>query len=69
MNPFAAWTPGPGPLYTALTKTWETLALPDPPKQLVNWIEGESPLSTQKAVVAAIGTYLLVVFGGREMMR
>ncbi|RSH90422.1 hypothetical protein EHS25_001027 [Saitozyma podzolica] len=69
MNPFAAWTPGPGPLYTTLTKTWETLALPDPPKQLVNWIEGESPLSTQKAVVAAIGTYLLVVFGGREMMR
>ena len=69
MNPFAAWTPRPGPPLHHPHQDVGALALPDPPKQLVNWIEGESPLSTQKAVVAAIGTYLLVVFGGREMMR
>lgn len=64
-----AWTPEPGPLYKLVTKTYSALPLPQPPKELVNWIVGESPLSTQKAVVAAIGTYLLVIFGGREIMR
>jgi hypothetical protein len=68
-NPLTAWTPGPGPLYTLMINTWSTFSLPGPPKDLVNWVSGESPLSTQKAVVAAIGTYLLVIFGGREIMR
>ncbi|WVQ71342.1 hypothetical protein IAR50_000870 [Cryptococcus sp. DSM 104548] len=69
MFPFDAWTPGPGPLYTALTTSWAALNLPNPPQWLTTWVPGESPLSTQKAVVAAIGTYLLVIFGGREIMK
>ncbi|KAL7423618.1 Fatty acyl-CoA elongase/Polyunsaturated fatty acid specific elongation enzyme [Cryptotrichosporon argae] len=68
-NPLAAWQPGPGPVYTLLTSFWQTTGLPNPPSYLVNWEKGVSPLSTQKAVVAAIGTYLLVIFGGRELMR
>ncbi|ODN83978.1 hypothetical protein, variant [Cryptococcus amylolentus CBS 6039] len=69
MFPFDAWTPGPGPLYTALTTSWAALNLPNPPHWLTTWVPGESPLSTQKAVVAAIGTYLLIIFGGREIMK
>lgn len=69
MFPFDAWTPGPGPLYTAITSVWNTLNLPHPSLGYRTWIPGESPLSTQKAVVAAVGTYLLVIFGGREMMK
>ena len=69
MSPFSAWTPGPGPLFTVLSETYRALHIPDLPIQYQTWISGESPLSTQKAVVAAIGTYLLVVFGGREIMR
>ena len=69
MSPFSAWTPGPGPLYTTITGLWDQLAIPYPPIQYRTWVSGESPLSTQKAVVAAIGTYLLVIFGGREIMR
>ncbi|EIW73094.1 hypothetical protein TREMEDRAFT_26340 [Tremella mesenterica DSM 1558] len=64
-----AWTPGPGPLYTTLTGTWSLLGLPNPPAELTSWFSGLSPLSTQKAVVAAIGSYLLIIFGGRELMR
>ncbi|OWZ34191.1 fatty acid elongase [Cryptococcus neoformans AD2-60a] len=69
MFPFDAWTPGPGPLYTAITSVWDALNLPHPSLGYRTWIPGESPLSTQKAVVAAVGTYLLVIFGGREMMK
>lgn len=69
MFPFDAWTPGPGPLYTAITSVWDALSLPHPSLGYRTWIPGESPLSTQKAVVAAVGTYLLVIFGGREMMK
>ncbi|OCF56896.1 fatty acid elongase [Kwoniella mangroviensis CBS 10435] len=69
MSPFSAWTPGPGPLYTLITSAWETLGVPKVPIQYKTWVPGSSPLSTQKEVVAAIGTYLLVIFGGRELMK
>jgi hypothetical protein len=69
MSPLSAWTPGPGPLYSLITSTWTGLNLPTPPLELRTWITGQSPLSTNKAVVAAIGTYLLVIFGGREIMK
>ncbi|ORX35482.1 ELO family [Kockovaella imperatae] len=69
MNPLSAWKPGPGPLYSTITGLWETFGLPSPPVEYRTWVSGTSPLSTQKAVVAAIGTYLLVIFGGREIMR
>lgn len=69
MNPLKAWTPGPGPLYTAITSTWNGLGLNPPPIEYRTWVPGSSALSTNKAVVAAIGTYLLVIFGGREIMR
>nr|XP_019007576.1 fatty acid elongase [Kwoniella pini CBS 10737]OCF46357.1 fatty acid elongase [Kwoniella pini CBS 10737] len=69
MSPLTAWTPGPGPLYTIITSAWEALGVPKVPIQYKTWVPGSSPLSTQKEVVAAIGTYLLVIFGGRELMK
>ncbi|WVQ85742.1 hypothetical protein IAT38_007909 [Cryptococcus sp. DSM 104549] len=69
MFPFDAWTPGPGPIYTALTTAWDASGIPKVPLEYKTWVPGQSPLSTQKAVVAAIGTYLLVIFGGREIMK
>jgi fatty acid elongase 3 len=69
MFPFNPWTPSPGPLYTLLTKSYDTLNLPGVKPEYKSWVSGESPFSTQKAVVAAIGTYLLIIFGGREIMR
>ncbi|WWD18240.1 hypothetical protein CI109_102690 [Kwoniella shandongensis] len=69
MFPFDAWTPGPGPIYTTLTTLWDASGIPKVPLHLKTWVPGESPLSTQKAVVAAIGTYLLIIFGGRELMK
>ncbi|KAK4685001.1 hypothetical protein P7C73_g5158, partial [Tremellales sp. Uapishka_1] len=69
MSPLTAWTPGPGPLYTALTSTAKQLGIPAPPTRLTTWISDASPLSTNKTVIAAIGTYLLIIFGGRELMR
>nr|ODN97866.1 fatty acid elongase [Cryptococcus depauperatus CBS 7855] len=61
--------PAPGPLYTLLMKAWEASGISKPAPQYSTWISGASPVSTQKAVVAAIGTYLLVIFGGREIMK
>lgn len=69
LNPFAAWTPGPGPFYQALTKTWTGLNLPNPPEELVRWIPGTSPLSTQKEVVVAVAVYLGTIFGIQALMR
>ncbi|WRT66031.1 uncharacterized protein IL334_002982 [Kwoniella shivajii] len=69
MSPLSAWTPGPGPIYTTITTAWEALGVPKVPIQYKTWVPGSSPLSTQKEVVAAIGTYLLVIFGGRELMK
>lgn len=69
LNPFAAWTPGPGPFYQALTKTWTSLNLPNPPEQLVKWQPGQSPLSTQKEVVVAVALYLGTIFGIQALMR
>lgn len=69
ISPLSAWTPGPGPLYSLITSTWNGLNLPAPSIELRTWIPGTSPLSTQKSVVAAIGTYLLIIFGGREIMK
>jgi hypothetical protein len=69
LSPLKAWTPGPGPVYSLITSTWKGFNLPSPPIELRTWVPNGSPLSTQKAVVAAIGTYLLVIFGGREIMR
>ncbi|KAK8865585.1 hypothetical protein IAR55_000729 [Kwoniella newhampshirensis] len=69
MFPFDAWTPGPGPIYTTLTTLWDASGIPKAPLELKTWVPGQSPLSTQKAVVAAIGTYLLIIFGGRELMK
>lgn len=66
---FFAWSPAPGPLYQLITKTWAALPVSNPPRELVNWIPGQSPLSTTKEVVAAVATYLLIIFGGRELMR
>ncbi|ORY23942.1 ELO family [Naematelia encephala] len=66
---WSPWEPSPGPVYTVLSSTWNALGAPQPPAHLTTWISGSSPLSTQKAVVAAIGSYLLIIFGGREIMR
>lgn len=64
-----AWKPSPGPVYSLITGAWSALGLPRPPIQYITWVPGQSPMSTYKEVVAAIGTYLLVIFGGRELMR
>ncbi|WVN88069.1 uncharacterized protein L203_103268 [Cryptococcus depauperatus CBS 7841] len=69
MFPFNPAMPAPGPLYTLLMKAWEASGISKPAPQYSTWISGASPVSTQKAVVAAIGTYLLVIFGGREIMK
>ena len=69
VNPLAAWTPSPGPLHSLIYWAWSTLHIPTLPIEYRTWVSGGSPLSTQKEVVAAIGTYLLIIFGGREIMR
>lgn len=68
-TPLYASLPSAGPLYTAITSTWSGLGLPKPPVELVTWVPGQSPISTNKEVVICIVTYLLVIFGGRELMR
>lgn len=69
LSSILAWKPAPGPVYKLITGTWSTLGLPKPALANVTWIPGQSPMSTYKEVVAAIGTYLLIIFGGRELMR
>lgn len=61
--------PGHGPVIDSIKGAWSKLELPNPPKELVNWIPGVSPLSTNASVVIAIVTYFVVIFGGRELMR
>ncbi|SPO28388.1 probable FEN1 - fatty acid elongase [Ustilago trichophora] len=39
------------------------------PVHLLAWIPGKSPISTIPALVAAVITYLAVIFGGRELMK
>jgi len=69
MSPLSPWTPSAGPLYSTLQTLHSILYLPTPSAEYTTWISGLSPLSTKKGVVAAIGTYLLVIFGAREIMR
>jgi hypothetical protein len=69
INPLAASLPPPGPLYTAITSAWSALGLPKPSIEHVTWVPGQSAISTNKEVVICIGTYLLIIFGGRELMR
>ena len=69
VNPLAASLPPPGPLYTLITSTWSALGLPKPSIEHVTWVPGQSAISTNKEVVICIGTYLLIIFGGRELMR
>ena len=69
LNPLKPWTPGPGPLYTTLHGLHSAFHLPTPSGEYMTWYSGLSPLSRNRDVVAAIGTYLLVIFGGREIMR
>ena len=69
LTQLAPWVPAPGFFYQALTGTWKAVGLPSPPPQLQTWVSGQSPLSTHREVVAAVATYLLVIFGGRELMR
>lgn len=60
---------GHGPVIDSLKGVWSKFDLPNPPKELVNWIPGVSPLSTVPSVTIAIITYFVVIFGGRELMR
>ena len=39
------------------------------PSSLKSYIQGETPLSTWATVISMIVTYLIVVFGMREIMR
>lgn len=43
--------------------------LPSLPYYLTSYVKGVSPLSTQPAVVAALVSYLVIVFGIREVMK
>ncbi|GMK58217.1 hypothetical protein CspeluHIS016_0502490 [Cutaneotrichosporon spelunceum] len=63
------WKSGEGPVITAIKSMWSAANLPSPPKELVEWIPGKSPISTYKEVIIALTTYLVVIFGGRELMR
>ncbi|KAJ9118283.1 hypothetical protein QFC22_004194 [Naganishia vaughanmartiniae] len=57
----------PGPLATLLSSvTPDSLK---PSYRFSHWVPGQTPLSTQKEVVAAIVTYLVIIFGGRELMK
>ncbi|WOO85761.1 Putative elongation of fatty acids protein 1 [Vanrija pseudolonga] len=60
---------GGGPVITTIKTVWKHAGLPNPPKQFVEWIPGQTPLSTNKTVLVAVVTYLAVIFGGRELMR
>lgn len=63
------WKSGEGPVITTIKSVWSSFNLPNPPKELVEWIPGKSPLSLQKEVIIALTTYLVVIFSGRELMR
>jgi hypothetical protein len=54
----------------SLTRTLAA-ALPDSisQPQLVRWVPGQTPLSTNTAVFSTIALYLVVIFGGQEMMK
>ena len=39
------------------------------PVHLLAWIPGKSPISTLPSLVAAVVTYLAVIFGGRALMK
>ncbi|SOV02808.1 probable FEN1 - fatty acid elongase [Ustilago sp. UG-2017a] len=39
------------------------------PIHLLAWIPGKSPISTVPSLIAAVTTYLAVIFGGRELMK
>jgi hypothetical protein len=69
LHSLLAWKPAPGPVYKTITGTWSALGLPKPALHNITWIPGQSPLSTYKEVVTAIATYLVIIFGGRELMR
>ncbi|KAH8084681.1 putative fatty acid elongase [Filobasidium floriforme] len=57
----------PGPIYTLLGSiTPESLK---PSYELTHWVPGKTPMSTTQEVVVGIITYLVVIFGGRELMR
>jgi hypothetical protein len=68
-SPLPTSLPGPGPLYTLITSLWSGMGLPKPAIEHVTWVPGQSAISTNKEVVICIGTYLLVIFGGRELMQ
>ncbi|KAM0793119.1 hypothetical protein ACM66B_000598 [Microbotryomycetes sp. NB124-2] len=54
-----------GPLYRLVS----SLPVPQLPSQLVRWIPGQTPLSTNTEVVSALALYLVTVFGGQWLMQ
>jgi fatty acid elongase 3 len=57
----------PGPFATLLSSvTPDSLK---PSYRFTHWVPGSTPLSTTTEVVTAIATYLVIIFGGRELMR
>lgn len=46
-----------------------TLPLPSPPAYLTSYVAGKTPLSTWNAVIAALVSYLAVIFGLKHVMR
>lgn len=65
-NPFSA-EGKPGPIYTLLDSL--TPQALKPGYELTHWVPGRTPLSTDREVIVAIVTYLVVIFGGRELMK
>jgi hypothetical protein len=59
---------GNGPVITALRQLSDATGVV-PPKALVNWIPGTTPLSTWTEVIVAVAAYFVIIFGGREIMR
>lgn len=47
----------------------KNVPLPNVPYHLTHYVPGETPLSTTPQVVAALATYLAVIFGLREVMK
>jgi fatty acid elongase 3 len=54
------------PLADAILKY---VPLPNIPSYLTRWEPGVTPLSTQKEVVAALASYLAVIFGIQHIMK
>lgn len=56
-------------IYDALVAVIPQSIKQQTPIHLLAWVPGKSPISTVPALVAAVITYLAVIFGGRELMK